>query len=88
MIALLVMPQSKTIVARFCARERGRTIWIADAHRDDGKRYVLRFKMRPETKRALLSVKYRPSNNGVRFAKRFSLGRQRDSHFTLARTEN
>jgi hypothetical protein len=25
-----------------CARAQGRTIWIADAHRDDGKRYVAR----------------------------------------------
>jgi len=36
----------------------------------------------------LLSVKYRGSSNGVRSAKRFSVGRQRDSRFTLALTEN
>jgi hypothetical protein len=34
------------------------------------------------------SVKYRRSSNGVLFAKRFSVGRQRDSRFTLALTEN
>jgi hypothetical protein len=43
--------------------------------------YTLRFKMRPETKRALLSVKYLRSSNGVQFAKRFSVGRERDFPF-------
>ena len=39
-------------------------------------------------KAGIVSVKYRRSSNGVRFAKRFSVGRQRDSLFTLALTEN
>ena len=25
-----------------CVRKQGRTIWIADAHRDDGKRFIVR----------------------------------------------
>jgi hypothetical protein len=43
---------------------RGRTIWIADAHRDDGKRFVVRgMKGSP-----------RLSNSKRRFAGRFRLG--------------
>ena len=53
-----------------------------------GRVFTSRFKMRPETKWASLSVKYRRSSSGVQFAKRFSVGPQRDSRFTLALTEN
>jgi hypothetical protein len=28
--------------AKSCNNAKGRTIWIVDAHRDDGKRYVVR----------------------------------------------
>ena len=48
----------------------------------DGDLHIA-LQMRPEKKRALLCVKYRRSSNGVRSAKRFSVGRQRDSLFTL-----
>ena len=39
-------------------------------------------------KAGIVVVKYRRSSNGVRSAKRFSVGRQRDSLFTLVPTEN
>jgi hypothetical protein len=29
-------------LAMFASDSQGRTIWIADAHRDDGKRFVVR----------------------------------------------
>jgi hypothetical protein len=32
----------KRFLARSCVRECGEQIWIADAHRDDGKRFVVR----------------------------------------------
>jgi hypothetical protein len=38
----LAVRRSKTILARSWAREGGRTIWVADAHRGDGKRFVVR----------------------------------------------
>jgi hypothetical protein len=36
--------RGSTFQARFVSTvgSNGRTIWIADAHRDDGKRYVVR----------------------------------------------
>jgi len=39
-------------------------------------------------KAGIVVCEYRRSSNGVRFAKRSSVGRQRDSRFTLALTEN
>ena len=41
MAASVTIRQSKTILEAICVCERGQTIWIADAHRDDGKRFVV-----------------------------------------------
>jgi hypothetical protein len=49
---------------------RGRTIWIADAHRDDGKRFVVRADEKltafVELERAIRAVKQqRPATHGA-----------------------
>jgi hypothetical protein len=46
--------------------------------------YTLRFKMRLAINRELLLLKYRQNRSGARLAPRFSIGRTRDSLFTLA----
>ena len=40
-------PAIKNDSSAIYMRERGRTIWIADAHRGDGKRFVVRADAKP-----------------------------------------
>lgn len=54
----------------------------------DGVASKLHLKMRLATSRESLLLKYQQNRNGVQFVKRFSVGGQRDSRFTLALTEN
>ena len=49
---------------------------------------MLRLRMQLATNRESLFVKYQQNSNGARFATRFSVGRVRDSLFTLALREN
>jgi hypothetical protein len=39
---LIYRPAIKNDSDAICVREGGRTIWVADAHRGDGKRFVVR----------------------------------------------
>jgi len=48
----------------------GRTIWIADAHRDDGKRFVMRA---DEILTAVVELKLATSRTGVRNSNRFGM---------------